>query len=309
MDASVWTCAGRVAAVRLSDPVDAADVLRDGGRLESFAGPETPAEIEGLWLDRVWDLVRLLPALLAEDIPQLAFGMDTESTSDLTIIGSHPVFIEGGATIEPLVVVDATAGPVLVRRGAAIHAFTRLVGPCLIGEGTTVNGGRIAASSIGEHCRVHGEVSMSVFTGFANKGHDGFLGHSVLGRWVNLGAATVNSNLKNNYSDVAMWTPRGVEHTGMQFLGALIGDHAKTAIGTRLTTGAVIGAGANVYGPGMTPRYVPPFAWGLDGSEMWELEAFLETAGRMMKRRDIILSDASRRQLTASWQRAVEGQR
>jgi UDP-N-acetylglucosamine diphosphorylase/glucosamine-1-phosphate N-acetyltransferase len=172
-----------------------------------------------------------------------------------------------------------------------------------------VNGGRIASSSIGEHCRVQGEISTSILIGHTNKGHDGFIGHSVLGRWVNLGAGTTNSNLKNNYGDVALWTPRGVERTGQQFLGAFIGDHAKTAIGTRLTTGAVIGTGANVVGKGITPRYVPPFAWGLDDSEAWELDPFLETAQRAMKRRDVTLSERARRQLTAAWQMAVENAR
>jgi len=266
-------------------------------------------EIEGTWLDQVWDLVRHLPDLLSSDIPHVAEWTDQDPTSNLTTLGAHPVFIESGATIEPFVVLDATSGPVLVRQGAKVQSFTRLVGPCLIGEATTVSGGRVASSSIGEHCRVHGEVSVSVFTAYANKGHDGFIGHSVLGRWVNLGAGTVNSNLKNNYSDVALWTPRGVERTGMQFLGSFIGDHAKTAIGTRLTTGAVVGTGANVYGAGITPRYVPPFAWGLDVSDVWELEAFLETAERAMKRRDVVLTEKARRQLAATWERAVQDRR
>jgi UDP-N-acetylglucosamine diphosphorylase/glucosamine-1-phosphate N-acetyltransferase len=308
-DATSWSCAGRLAAVRLQAATDVSDVLRDGGRLESFAGHDKPVEIDGRWLDQVWDLVRLLPDLLTADIPQLNEFGELESTAELTMLGSHPVFIEQGATVEPHVVVDANAGPILVRRGATIQSFTRLVGPCMISEGTTVSGGRVAGSSIGEHCRVRGEVSASVFTGYANKGHDGFIGHSVLGRWVNLGAGTVNSNLKNNYSDVAFWTPRGLERTGMQFLGAFIGDHAKTAIGTRLTTGAVIGTGANVYGAGITPRYVPPFAWGLDGSDLWELDAFLQTAERAMKRRDVVLSEKTKRQLTAAWELAVEDKR
>jgi UDP-N-acetylglucosamine diphosphorylase/glucosamine-1-phosphate N-acetyltransferase len=175
-----------------------------------------------------------------------------------------------------------------------------------VGEDSVVSGGKIAASSIGAHCKVNGEVSNSVFIGYANKGHDGFIGHSVLGRWVNLGAGTVNSNLKNNYSDVVLWTPGGLERTGMQFLGSFLGDHAKTAIGTRLTTGCVVGAGANVYGQGITPRYVPPFAWGLDDSEKWELGAFLDTAQRAMKRRDVPLSEKARRQLTAALERANE---
>lgn len=309
LDAPAWSCGGRIAAVRLNEPARADAILRDSLQLEAFVGNATPVEVEGVWLDQVWDFVRHLPDLLADDILQLAEWADQASMSNLTTLGSHPIFVEAGATIEPFVVLDATAGPILVRQGAIIQSFTRLVGPCLIGEGTLVNGGRIAASAIGEHCRVHGEVSASVFTGHSNKGHDGFLGHSMLGRWVNLGAGTVNSNLKNNYSPVSMWTPRGVEKTGMQFLGALIGDHAKTAIGSRLTTGAVIGSGANVYGAGMTSRYVPPFAWGLDGTTLWELSAFLETAERAMKRRNVELTDKAKRLLTAAWERAVGDKR
>lgn len=301
-----WRCGGKLAATRLRQAVDANALLR--GDLDSLAGPNV-ADIDGSWLDQVWDLVRHLPELLAKDISFVAEFTDQESTSHLTVLGSHPVFIGPGAAVEPFVVFDATAGPILVKHGARIQSFTRLVGPCLIAESSLVSAGRIAASVIGPHCRVHGEVSTSVFTGYANKSHEGFIGHSVLGRWVNLGAGTVNSNLKNNYSDVAQWTPRGVERTGMQFLGALIGDHAKTAIGTRLTTGAVIGAAANVYGSGITSRYVPPFAWGLDGAQRWELDAFLETAARAMKRREMELSEKSRRQLKAAWQRAVEDQK
>ena len=309
LDAPAWSCGGRIAAVRLTEPTSADAILRDSLHLEAFAGNATPVEVEGVWLDQVWDFVRHLPDLLSADIVQLAEFADQGSTAGLTTLGSHPVFVETGATIEPFVVLDAGAGPILVRQGATIQSFTRLVGPCVIGEGTVVNGGRVGGSAIGENCRIHGEVSASVFTGHANKGHDGFLGHSMLGRWVNLGAGTVNSNLKNNYSEVSIWTPRGVEKTGMQFLGAFIGDHAKTAIGSRLTTGAVIGTGANVYGPGMASRYVPPFAWGLDGSTLWELNAFLETAERAMKRRNVELTEKARQQLTAAWQRSVEDKR
>jgi UDP-N-acetylglucosamine diphosphorylase/glucosamine-1-phosphate N-acetyltransferase len=304
-----WTCDGQVAAVQLREAIDASELLENGGRLELLAGSGRRVVVEGRWLDQLWDLVRYLQELLTADITTLGERVDRANVPGVATIGTHLAYVERGASIEPMVLFDVTAGPILVRRGAMIQAFTRLVGPCLIGENTVVNAGRIAGSAIGEHCRVHGEVSATVFTGHANKAHDGFIGHSVLGRWVNLGASTVNSNLKNNYSDVALWTPRGVERTGMQFLGAFLGDHAKTAIGTRLTTGAVIGAGANVYGTGLTPRYVPPFAWGLDGSDAWELDAFLQTAERVMKRRDVALSERARRQLTAAWNVVVGDRR
>jgi UDP-N-acetylglucosamine diphosphorylase/glucosamine-1-phosphate N-acetyltransferase len=305
-DATAWSCSGRLAAVRLRSAVDATDIAALDGTLDSLLGDQKPVDVDGVWLDRVWDLVRHLPALLMLDTSYLGERMERANHPGLMNIGPHQTYIDRRAPVEPMVYFDASAGPILVRRGATVQAFTRLVGPCAVGEYSVVSGGKVAASSIGEHCKVNGEVSNSVFIGYANKGHDGFIGHSVLGRWVNLGAGTVNSNLKNNYSDVVLWTPGGLERTGMRFLGSFLGDHAKTAIGTRLTTGCVVGAGANVYGQGITPRYVPPFAWGLDDSEKWELGAFLDTAQRAMKRRDVPLSEKARRQLTAALERANE---
>jgi UDP-N-acetylglucosamine diphosphorylase/glucosamine-1-phosphate N-acetyltransferase len=305
-EATAWSCDGRVAAVRIRTPIDAAEIEGLDGKLDALVGHAKPADIDGVWLDRVWDLVRHLPALLMVDAAFLGERTERATIPGMTNVGPHLTYIDRRATVEPMVFFDASNGPILVRRGATIQAFTRLVGPCVVGEDSIVSGGKVAASSIGEQCKVSGEVSHTIFTGHANKGHDGFIGHSVLGRWVNLGAGTVNSNLKNNYSDVVMWTPVGLERTGMQFLGSLVGDHAKTAIGTRLTTGCVIGAGVNVYGKGITPRYVAPFTWGLDDSDMWELEAFLDTAARSMKRRDVPLSNMARRQLTAAWERARE---
>jgi len=299
-DASVWICDGRLAAVRTRLPVPLASGAALWHAAEQNVTTAVVARVDGWWMDHVWDLVRHLPAMLAADIPVIAPSIQPAETT-FTKLGAHDVCIEQGVTIEPFVVIDATAGPVLVRRGSTVHSFTRLVGPCVIGEHVTVHGGKVAASSIGEHSRVCGDVSTTIFTGHANKAHEGFLGHSVLGRWVNLGASTVNSNLKNTYGDTSMWTPEGMKKTKMQFLGTMFGDHAKTAIGTRLTTGGVIGAGANVLATGLTPRVVPPFAWGGDDETRWELDGFLATAERVMRRRDIVLSDAARRQLTSAW--------
>jgi UDP-N-acetylglucosamine diphosphorylase/glucosamine-1-phosphate N-acetyltransferase len=215
-------------------------------------------------------------------------------------VGAYAARVERGASIEPYVVFDVTAGPVLVRRGATVAPFSRLVGPCYVGEDTTVGGGKIANTSIGDQCRVHGEVSTTVFLGHANKSHDGFVGHSYLGRWTNLGASTVTSNLKNTYGPVSLWSPEGMRATGMQFLGTFFGDHAKTAVGTRLTTGSVVGTGANVFIPVMTPKVIPPFSWGgtLD-SPTCDLDRFLGVAERVMSRRHVALSERARRWLTA----------
>ena len=135
----------------------------------------------------------------------------------------------------------------------------------------------------------------------SNKGHDGFVGHSYLGRWVNLGAGTITSNLKNTYGAVSLWTPSGMRDTGLQFLGTMFGDHAKTGIGVRLTTGCVVGAGANVFGGSVMPKVVPPFAWGSEPPfATYELDKFLISAERMMQRRGITLDERTRGQLSAA---------
>lgn len=295
-----WICEGRVAAVRLERPL-AVSALADGtATLEALAHGGADAEIAGWWMDHVWDLIRHLTPMLAADAVALA-PRAPSAPEELTVLGDHQVHVDLAATVEPMVVVDATAGPVLIRRGAQVQAFTRLVGPCIIGEDATVTGGRVAACSIGERAKVNGEISVSIVIGHANKGHDGFVGHSIIGRWANLGAGTITSNLKNSYGPVALWTPRGVESTGLQFLGSLIGDHVKTGIGTLLTTGCVLGAGANVFGSTMPPKAVPPFAWG--EAPQWgtfALDKFLEVAERVMARRDVQLTAEMRAQLAAA---------
>src|SRR5439155_6719984 len=214
--------------------------------------------------------------------------------ADCSSAGSTVV---AGAAIEPHVVLDATAGPICIGAGSTVHAFTRLVGPCYIGRHSSILGDRVAASSIGDVCKVRGEVSNTIVLGHANKGHDGFVGHSYLGRWVNLGAGTITSNLKNTYGTVALWTPAGARDTHMQFLGTLFGDHAKTGIGLRLTTGTVLGAGANVYDR-MPPKVVSPFSWGgRPPYSVYRVDKFLETAERMMSGRHVSLSDRMRRHL------------
>lgn len=303
--ATVWTCGGRVAAVRLPQAMPREAVVAGDATLESMAPAGAPSsEIGGWWMDDVWHFIRDLGAMLASDIAMRAGTLDTVTAAELgaAVLGSHPARVERGASIEPYVVFDASAGPILIRRGATVAPFTRLVGPCYVGEDSTVGGGRIAGTAVGEQCRVHGEVSASIFLGHANKSHEGFVGHSYLGRWVNLGASTVTSNLKNTYGPVTLWTPSGPRDTGMQFLGTFFGDHAKTAIGTRLTTGSVIGAGANVFGAEFAPKVVAPFAWGIaSGAPTFEVDRFLAVAERMMGRRQVTLGDRARQWLSAAY--------
>ncbi|MBL8959766.1 MAG: hypothetical protein JNJ98_07935 [Gemmatimonadetes bacterium] len=291
-----WRCEGIVAAVRVAHDLDAAAFASGDVRLDDLAPQGADVECPGWWMHRPWDLVRHLIDMLGADIPTLGVGLGGAPAHAVTL-GSSPVLVDPTATIEPLTVFDASAGPILIQAGASIAAFTRVVGPCVIGPATQVLGGRVAASSIGPSCRVHGELSTSIFVGHANKGHDGFVGHSILGRWANLGAGTTTSNLKNTYGPVHAWSPDGEVDTGMQFLGTLLGDHAKTAIGTRLTTGAIVGAGANVLADGLTPKVIAPFAFG-DGT--YRLDKFLEVAARVMARRQVALSDDQRSALAAA---------
>ncbi len=288
---------GRVAAVRLSRDVEVARLADGTLPLEDLVSNGwTRTMARGHWLDAPWDLVRHLSAMLLDDLPALGADRAERPVEGAIVLGSHPVWVHPEAHVEPWVVLDAQAGPILVEAGASVAAFTRVVGPCYVAAGAQVLGGKVAASAIGEECRVHGEVSTTIFIGYANKGHDGFVGHSVLGRWVNLGASTVTSNLKNTYGPVQLWTPLGVQSTGLQFLGTLFGDHAKTAIGTRLTTGCVIGTGANVVGAGLTPKVVAPFLWG-EGDARYDPERFANVAARMMTRRGVTLGEGGRRHL------------
>jgi UDP-N-acetylglucosamine diphosphorylase/glucosamine-1-phosphate N-acetyltransferase len=297
-----FACEGEICAVRLRSSVEITELRAGTGQLHELA--ETGAQataLAGRWLRNVWDLVGDLAVQLAEDIPILGAALHGGAIEKATVIGRNPIFMEMGASVEPFVVLDASDGPILIRRGATVASFTRIVGPCYIGQDAHVIGDAIRACSIGDVCKVRGEISGSVMLGHSNKGHTGFVGSSYLGRWVNLGAGTTTSNLKNTYGPVQLWTPRGLVNTGLQFLGSLIGDHAKTGIGTMLTTGCVVGAGANIYGATVTPKWIPPFSWG--ECEPWtrfEGDKFLEVAERMMSRRHVSLSDRERCQLAAA---------
>jgi UDP-N-acetylglucosamine diphosphorylase/glucosamine-1-phosphate N-acetyltransferase len=291
---------GRVAAVRLRTPLHATQLAGGNVELETLVPSDANvANVPGVWLTDLWDVIRHLTTQLTTDIPLVARALQatrltgTSSTQGPVVIGAGDVWIEDGAVIEPLSVLDTTSGPILVRRGASVQAFTRLCGPAFIGCNSTVSADRIAACSIGDDCRVHGELSMSVFIGHSNKGHVGFVGHSLLGRWVNLGAGTTTSNLKNSYGPVAMWSTDGIRDTGLQFAGTFFGDHVKTGIGLQLTTGCVLGAGANVM-ESMPPKCVAPFAWGTgEPYSVFQPAKFVEIAARMMSRRNVLADDRS----------------
>jgi UDP-N-acetylglucosamine diphosphorylase/glucosamine-1-phosphate N-acetyltransferase len=261
-------------------------------------------ELEGLLLAGAYDLVTALEHFLPPDAADFTREATDGVADGSTVIGDPADVIVLGATLEPGVVFDVREGPVVIEQHAYVASGTRLVGPVYVGPGSEVLGHSVRGSVIGPRCKVRGEISTSVFLGYANKAHDGFVGHSVIGRWVNLGAGTTTSNLKNTYGPVRLRPPAGPVETGRQFLGSLIGDHAKTAIGTQLDTGTLVGAGANVFGAARPAKYVPPFAWGETGERMGR-QAFLTIAERVLPRRGVPVTDAVRRMLGTIYDHAA----
>lgn len=262
--------------------------------------------IPGTLLGGVWQIIAdLLPTLRADiaDEAVLRDEQDARLPAGCTILGdADDLLIDDGAVIEPLVVLDTRGGPIWIQAGAEIRSFSRLAGPLVIGRGTRIVGGQLRESSIGPMCVVHGELSNSIFLGYANKSHDGFLGHSIVGRWANLGAGTITSNLKNTYGPIRLNLGSERIDTGMTFLGSLIGDHVKTAIGTMLPTGCVIGTGANLFGSRRPESMVPAFAWGTDEpGRLLACRMFLQTAARVLPRRQVAFDDAAKRSLEALW--------
>ncbi len=274
-------------------------------RSPASAAPENVArhELGGLLLRQLWELVSLSEAQLARDIEAVAPpARPPAPPAGVHVLGKAPLVVGRNVSIDPQVVLDTRHGPIWLDNGVVVHAFTHLCGPAYVGPGSVLLGGQVEGCTIGPLCKVHGQVEASVLLGYDNKAHDGFLGHAYLGRWVNLGAMTTNSDLKNNYRPVDIWTPSGMRGTGEIKMGCFIGDHVKTGIGTLINTGTVIGAGSMIYGSALPPRYVPAFSWG-SGEELvtYELEKFLEGAAAAMARRQIALTEPERLQLTAAW--------
>jgi UDP-N-acetylglucosamine diphosphorylase/glucosamine-1-phosphate N-acetyltransferase len=266
------------------------------------ADPAAGAEIrlEGVLLGRPWDLITRNPERIAADIE--GGYTDSGNLPGVIRIGEGILSLAEGAEIESGVHVDLRGGPVRLAEGARVEGPARLTGPLFVGPGSTILGGSVGTSSIGPVCLVRGEVAHSVFLGFGNKAHDGHIGHALLGRWVNLGAFTTNSDLKNNYRPVRVWTPEGEVDTGLLKVGCFLGDHVKTGIGTVLNTGSVLGAGSNVFGGLMPPTVVPPFSWGM-GPDLRDhrLGKFLETARAAMARRNQTLTPGVTRILRDAW--------
>ena len=230
--------------------------------------PNVPCEMP-IW-KYTWDLVLANPEEITAEFKAAGqSGIESKIEEPTAIRGSDKdVFIGPNAKIHPMVVIDAEHGPVYIDEGVEIHPFSRIEGPCYIGKDSILLGAKCReGNSIGPMCRIGGEVEESIIHGYSNKYHDGFLGHSYVGEWVNLGALTTNSDLKNDYSNVSvMLDGKQSTDTGSTKVGSLIGDHAKTSIGTLLNTGSYVGAMALIMATGKPlPKHIPSFAWFIEG--------------------------------------------
>ena len=246
-----------------------------------------------------WDLILANPEQLTKDFAAAGrSGLEGAVEEPLAIRGSRSdVFIGAGARLHPMVVIDAEHGPVYIDEGAEIHPFTRIEGPCYIGKKSILLGAKCReGNSIGPMCRVGGEVEESIIQGYSNKYHDGFLGHAYVGEWVNLGALTTNSDLKNDYTTVSVSLDgKDSIDTGSTKVGSLIGDHTKTSIGTLLNTGAYVGAMALIAATGKPlPKFIPSFAWFLEGvvTKGFGKQKLYETAKTAMGRRKRVWTPA-----------------
>lgn len=247
-----------------------------------------------------WELIRHNGAQLKADFKTMQHAhrktrAKAKKYPGVHILNPKNVFIDEGAIVKPGVVIDAENGPVYIGKNVQVMSFSTIIGPAYIGDGTIVKvGAKIYPDcSIGPVCKVGGELESTIMHSYSNKQHDGFLGHSYLGAWVNCGAGTVTSDLKNNYSSVKVYVNGEPVDSGMQFVGVTIGDHSKTAINSTFNTGTVIGVSSNIFGTGFPPKYVPSFSWGAAGETFttYNIEKALGVAGKVMIRRDIELSD------------------
>ena len=239
-------------------------------------------------IDRPWDVVRDFSVALRSDVGVIARRSKRGATSlrGVHVLKPKALFKANSSRTYPGVVINAEAGPVIICAGAQIMPNAYIEGPCVIRPHAVVKPhASISNATIGMHCRIGGEIHTSTFHAYVNKQHEGFAGHSYFAPWVNLGAGTITSNLKNTYGNIRTVFDGKSADTGMQFLGTIAGDHAKFGINTMLNTGTIVGVGGNVVGAGFPDKSIPPFQWDANGKR-YSFEKFLTIARAVMARRD-----------------------
>lgn len=250
--------------------ITAADII-DRYRIKAGIPVTFKGEIKTICFP--WEIFQLNDWAIREDFDLLTAGRKSVAISrDNKVIKPSQIFIEKGAKISHSII-NASTGPVYIGKDAEIMEGSIIRGPFAMGEKACLKMGAkvYGATTLGPYCVGGGEIKNSVMLGYSNKAHDGYLGDSVIGEWCNLGAGTTNSNLKNNASTVTVWMPGGAMNAGIK-CGVFIGDYTKIAVNTAINTGTVIGVCCNVFGAGLTPKYIPDFSWGSDGVQRYELD-------------------------------------
>lgn len=250
-------------------------------------------------IEMPWHIFQKNDHAIREDFVNITTGRKSQLISPTNRV-SRPenIFLEAGARVEHSIL-NASDGPIYIGKNAEVMEGAIIRGPFAMGEQSVVKmGAKIyGGTTLGPHCVAGGEIKNSVIFGFSNKAHDGYLGDSVIGEWCNLGAGTSNSNLKNNASHVRVWTPRGEMDAGLK-CGVIMGDYTRTAINTSLNTGTVIGACCNVFGHGLTPKYIPSFSWGSEGVDRYRFEKALQEIEGWKKLKSQSITDSEKSILT-----------
>ncbi len=278
--------------------------------LTQYAHSQRALPTSGRWINYPWDLVCQNAAQLARDFADE--GVTQSQPRDHVQLLGDPadVYISAQAEIDPYVVIDARSGPVSIDRDAKIQSFTRIEGPCHIGRGTHVFRALIRkGTTIGEHCRVGGEIEESIMHSFVNKYHEGFLGHSYVCPWVNIGAMACTSDLKSDYTAVRVPLRGSLLDTGLNKIGSFIGDHAKTAMDSMFNSGSSIGVCTMVIPGGrLLPRHIPSFSAVTFGelTSDWSFDAAIDTARTMMSRRSQTLTSNAERLLRIVYHRTEQ---
>jgi UDP-N-acetylglucosamine diphosphorylase/glucosamine-1-phosphate N-acetyltransferase len=255
-----------------------------------------PFEGELFRIEHTWDIFAKNDRAIREDFELLTVDRTSQPIPEsVNVIAPENIFIEEGAKLE-FVTLNASSGPIYIGKNSEIMEGSVIRGPFALCESGRVKLATkvYGATTVGPHAVIGGEVNNSVLFGYSNKGHDGFLGNSVLGEWCNLGADSNNSNLKNNYEEVRLWSyeTEGFAKTGLQFCGLMMGDHSKCGINTMFNTGTVVGVSANIFGAGFPRNFVPSFSWGgAAGFSTYLTEKAFQTAKIVMARRNVEFTD------------------
>ena len=255
---------------------------------------------EILQICNTWDLFSLNDAAIRLDFDLITEGRDSQPIpKGVNYLNKEDIFIEEGAEVL-FSTLNASTGPIYIGKDALIMEGSLVRGPFSLGNDAILKmGAKIyGATTVGPNCKVGGEVSNSVIMGNSNKGHECYLGNSVLGEWCNLGADSNNSNLKNNYAEVRLWSyeTEGFAKTGLQFCGLMMGDHSKCAINTMFNTGTVVGVSANIYGSNFPRNFIPSFSWGgAAGFSVYHINKAVETASLVLERKGLEFDEQEKR--------------